>query len=181
MLTEILGTAFVAACASFMRRLYEWSGGELIGILFGAVNGSLWESCKTLLLPYLVWSLLELLAIRLSLRRFAAAKAASLYALGVGWLMMRMGGLNGFAADSLSIGGAFALSFALYLSPVRLEELFAPALALLFLFAALYFSLTPFPPKCGIFLDPLTGMYGIIPKHFDYGATALTSALAGSA
>ena len=177
LITELLGTAFVAACAFFMRRLYALSGGELIGILFGAVNGSLWESCKTLLLPYLIWSMLELLAVRLSLRRFAAAKAASLYALGTGWLLLRMGGMSCAVSDALSIAGAFALSFALYFAPVRLEDMFAPALVLLFLFAALYFSLTPFPPHWSVFLDPATGMYGIIPKHFDYGASALSPPL----
>ena len=153
---EIAGAAFVAACSAFMRRLYDWTDGELLGILFGSVNGSSWELCKTLLLPFLIWSLLELLTLRLPFHRFVAAKTAALYALGAGFLLLSQ--LTGStAAGIICVPGG----------------LFAPALVLLFLFVAFYFSLTPFPPRHEFFRDRLTGMYGIIPRHFDYGAAAL--------
>ena len=155
-----------------MRRLYDWTDGELLGILFGSVNGSAWELCKTLLLPFLIWSLLELLTLRFSFHRFAVAKTAALYALGALYLLLsKLAG--GTAAGIIAVIGAFALSFLLYSSSARLRGLFAPALALLFLFVALYFSFTPFPPRHEFFRDGATGMYGIIPKHFDYGAAAL--------
>ncbi len=169
---EILGVAFVAACSAFMRRLYAWTDGELLGILFGSVNGSAWELCKTLLLPFLIWSLLELLTLRLPFHRFVAAKAAALYALGVSYLLLSQL-TGGIAAGMICVPGAFALSFLLCGSSLRLRWMFAPALVLLFLFVALYFSLTPFPPRHEFFRDSLTGMYGIIPRHFDYGAAAL--------
>ncbi len=169
---EIAGAAFVAACSAFMRRLYDWTDGELLGILFGSVNGSSWELCKTLLLPFLIWSLLELLTLRLPFHWFVAAKTAALYALGAGFLLLSQ--LTGStAAGIICVPGAFALSFLLCSSSLRLRGLFAPALVLLFLFVAFYFSLTPFPPRHEFFRDRLTGMYGIIPRHFDYGAAAL--------
>ena len=167
---ECGGFAFVLAVSAFMRRFYEWNNHELLGILFGAVNGSMWESCKTLLLPYLLWGLIEVLAVRVSLYRFTVAKTAGLYLLGVLYLALRLCGMHGAVSAVLSLAAAFAISAALYGSELYLRELFAPAVALLFLFVALYFSLTPFPPQHAIFIDPATGMYGIIPDYLDFGA-----------
>ena len=172
---ELFGLLFVAAGAYFSRRLYALTDGGLTGILFGAVNGSVWESCKTLLLPYLLWALLEALIIRVRVRRFAAAKTAALYLLGFLYIFARMLS-DDIPAAVLGIVAAFAVSYALYRSPLKLEGLFAPSVSLLFLFLALYFSLTPFPPRFAVFRDPSTGMYGIMPKHLDFGAIALEKA-----
>lgn len=170
---EAAGVVFVGACCIFMLNLYELCGKELTGILFGAVNGSMWEMCKTLLLPCLVWGLLEILICRVSVHRFAAAKTIALYALGALYLLLRLSGMSHFVAAAVSVSVAQALSFLLYSSPLPLRGLFAPSLVFLFLLVALYFSLTPFPPKHEIFRDPATGMYGLIPKYLDYGAIAL--------
>ena len=116
LLLEICGGLFTAAASVFMQHLYSLSGKELIGILFGAVNGSVWEACKTLLLPFFIWSLLESLIYRMSICRYTASKTISLY-----------------------------------------------------------FALTPFAPHFKVFRDPATGLYGILPKHFDYGAFVLDS------
>lgn len=171
---EFGGIAFVLACSAFMRRFYEWNNHELLGILFGAVNGSIWENAKTLLLPYLLWGLIEVLAVRVSLYRFAVAKTAGLYLLGGLYLGLRLCGMHAGISAALSLAAAFAVSAALYYSDLYLRELFAPAVALLFLFVALYFSLTPFPPKHALFVDPETGMYGIIPDYLDYGAVVMS-------
>ena len=165
---ECGGFLFVLAASAFMRRFYEWNNHELLGILFGAVNGSIWESCKTLLLPYLLWGLIELLAVRVSLYRFTASKTAGLYLTGILYLALRLCGMHTAVAAVLSLAAGFAVSAALYCSDIDLRGLFAPAVALLFLFVALYFSLTPFPPQHMIFVDPATGMYGIIPEHLDF-------------
>lgn len=169
---ELSGLLFVAAGAYFMRNICELTGCGLIGILFGAVNGSVWELCKTLLLPFFLWALLETLIVRVHIRRFAASKTAALYLLGFSYITARTF-LPDLPAAALSVVAAFCLSYALYRSPLELEGLFAPSVSLLFLFLAFYFSFTPFPPRCGIFRDPSTGMYGIIPKFIDYGAIAL--------
>lgn len=163
---------FAALAAILMRRLYAWCGGDLPGILFGAVNGSAWESCKTLLFPALLWGVLEALTLRLHWRRFAVAKTFSLYALGAVYLLLRPWGAEPVAC-LLSLCAAVLLSWALYQSPLPLQELFPLAVCLLFLFWVLYFSLTPFPPRWSVFRDEATGMYGILPRGFDFGAAAL--------
>ena len=172
---EVLGGAFIAVASHFMSRLYALCDGELLGILFGSVNGSAWESCKTLLLPYLLWAVLEVLTLRLRVHRFAVVKTASLYALGLSYLGFRSMEMNPAAAGVICTAAALAMSCLLYCSPLPLRWLFAPSLVLLFLFTALYFSLTPFPPHTPLFFDAATGMYGIIPRSFDYGAAALNT------
>lgn len=170
---DVCGVGFVAAGSLFMQQLYGLSGHELIGILFGSVNNSIWEMCKTLLLPYLVWTVLEILSVRVSLYRFTVAKTASLYLLGATYILLRLLSVSQFAAAAISVCAAFALAQLLYCSPMPLRGLFAPAIVLLFLFVSLYFSLTPFPLQNEIFRDSATGMYGLIPDHLDYGAIAL--------
>ena len=175
LLLEICGGLFTAAASVFMQHLYSLSGKELIGILFGAVNGSVWEACKTLLLPFFIWSLLESLIYRMSICRYTASKTISLYLLGVMYIVFRQTPLDPYLAAAVSLISAILLSIILYISPLPLQKLFAPSLLLLFLFISLYFALTPFAPHFKVFRDPATGLYGILPKHFDYGAFVLDS------
>ncbi len=157
---EISGGGFVALCSIFMRRLYTLNGGELIGILFGAVNNSPWETAKTLLLPYLVWALLELMAVKPRVCRFTAAKTAGLYLLGAVYLSLSLLLPEPLAA-AVGVCAAFMLPLWLYRTALPLQRLFALSVCLLFLFVALYFSLTPFAPHLALFRDAETGMYGI--------------------
>ena len=172
-LMELFGIGAVAVCAFPMRRLHQWDPGGLLGILFGAVNSSPWEYGKTLLMPALVWGVIEVLALRLSVHRFTVAKTASLYLLGAGYLLLRSLGVGEPAAATVMLAASVLLTMALYGAEVPLKWAFAPAIVLLFLFTALYFSLSPFPPHHPLFRDSATGMYGIIPPQYDYGASAL--------
>ncbi len=176
---EIGGILFVMLCSFFMSRLYSLCGGELVGVMFGSVNQSIWESCKILLLPYLFWGLIELLTLSPSMRRFTAVKTLSLYLLGFCYMGTRLvfgADNNGFSAGViavLSVAAGFAASYILYRSKINFSSFFPQSVFLLFLFWAVYFSFTPFPPKSAVFLDPTTGLYGIIPSHIDVGAAVL--------
>ena len=183
---EIGGILFCLAASFFMRNLYDLCGGDLIGVLFGSVNDSVWECNKTILLPYLIWGMLELLSLQPSLHRLAVAKTISLYLLAV--IILAGGGifkLLGIGTEStafsvlyiIAICIASAISNHLYFSKANLHTLFAPCLFLLFLFLAFYFSLTPFPLKNLLFEDSSTGLCGIIPTYIDKGATALDTIL----
>ena len=61
---EIGGIFFILILSAFMQNLYSLCNRELIGVLFGSVNDSIWETAKTLLLPYAIWGMIELLCIR---------------------------------------------------------------------------------------------------------------------
>ena len=175
-LLEASGIIFVLLCRLFMSNLYTLCGGNLVGVMFGSVNGSIWESCKILLLPYLFWALIELMSISPSMRRFTSCKTISLYFLGLSYIGFSLifGAENqGVFTAAVCTAMSFMLSYALYYSKLNLQNLFLPSVFLLFLFWAVYFSFTPFPPENAVFLDPESGLYGIIPPHIDLGAAAL--------
>ena len=179
---EIGGIFFIFILSVFMQNLHSLCNRELIGVLFGAVNDSIWETAKTLLLPYALWSMIELLCLRPPFRKFVTAKVISLYYLGISYillcLVLSFFGSRGdfmpeFVSAVFSVCTALFLSYKLLFSRLPLKQLFLPSFFMFLLFAALYFSLTPFPPNVYIFEDRATGLYGIIPKHIDAGAIAL--------
>ncbi|MBQ4261784.1 MAG: hypothetical protein II709_07865, partial [Ruminococcus sp.] len=103
---EMGGILFCFLVSVLMKQLYALTDGHLIGVLFGAVNNSVWEQTKTLLLPYLLWGLLELLSVQPSMKRLTAAKTLSLYLLGGllcgGGLLLRPCGAAANTAFSLA-------------------------------------------------------------------------------
>jgi hypothetical protein len=179
---EIFGIFFVIASSIFLQNLYELCGHSLIGIMFGAVNDSIWETAKTLLLPYLAWAMIELLSLRQRFHKFATIKILTLYILGASFCVLcsvyslfnlESHTMPEFIAAILCTALSFVLSYKLLYSENGLEKQFIPALFLLFLFIALFCSLTPFPPKMHIFMDRATHLYGIIPENIDEGAIML--------
>lgn len=179
---EIAGIFFVLVMSVFLQNLYALSGHNLLGVMFGSVNNSIWELTKTLLLPFVLWSMIELLCLRPVFCRFVAAKTISLYCLAASYVLLCLiaalfgldsGSLCEFIAAVLCISTASYLSYRLLNSHFKLKELFYPSIFLLFLFLAVFLSFTPFPPKLYIFMDRDTGLYGIIPDYIDKGAIAL--------
>ena len=53
------GLVIVPLMIIVFKNLYSLTNGALLGIFFGAVNGSMWEQTKVVMLSYLVWSLVE--------------------------------------------------------------------------------------------------------------------------
>ena len=181
---ELAGMLFVVVASVFLQNLYEISNRMIIGIMFGSVNDSIWEIEKTLLLPYFVWMLIEIMCIRLPFRKFVAAKTISLWCFAFTYsaicLLYSLFGeeshmLPEFIAAIVCTVFVFYLSYRLIFSELKLEALYYPAFFMLLLFAAFYCSFTPFPPQLSLFQDRPTGLYGIIPENFDAGAVYLDS------
>ena len=123
LLLEAAGGLFIAAASAFMQHLYSLSGQELLGILFGAVNGSVWEACKTLLLPFFIWALLEALIYRTAIYKYTASKTISLYTLGALYILLRQTALSPQFSAAVSVAAAVSLSVFLYISPLPLQIL----------------------------------------------------------
>lgn len=178
---ELSGAALCTALSLFLRELYTLCGRSLTGILFGAVNHSIWEGAKTLLLPLLIWGLLVQLSISPVFHRYlpvkvCAVSASLLLYIGLSASVRQAVGCALWAELSVTAVCAVfcaATTCLCYRSRLRWELCFAPAAVAVFLLAAFYFSFTPFPPHNALFLDPDTGMYGVIPEHIDRGAAAL--------
>ena len=179
---DILGIFFVLIFSIFLKALYSMCNRHLIGVMFGAVNDSIWECGKTLLFGYLAWSMIELLSIQLPFRKFVVAKIITLYTLGLSYILFCLV-FSLFGSDSHYVAEMtfavvcvilnFFASYKLTNSDVNLCSLFTPSLFLMLLFIAFFCSFTPFPPKNYIFMDRATSLYGIIPEHIDEGAIVL--------
>ncbi len=172
MLFELGGAIFSLLVTAFLRRFYSLCGGELIGILFGAVNNSIWESTKLLLISYLFWGLIEILCINVPFRTFVVTKTALLCflcALHIGFcctvdcLLQNREAL--FMLGSVCHLPVFALGFFLLFGNKNLSGLFVPSLFILMLFWTVYFCFTPFPPHLEIFRDTLTRRFGLVPPN----------------
>lgn len=180
--TEIAGIFFVIILSLFLQNLHSLCNRELIGVIFGSVNDSIWESAKTMLFAYLVWSMIELLSIQPPFRKFVIVKTITLYYLGLSYILLCLifslfGSKSHYIAEFtfsiICIASTFYLSYKFVLSDRKFNNLFAPSIFLLLLFIAFYCSLTPFPPQNYIFMDRATTLYGIIPEYIDEGAIVL--------
>lgn len=179
---EIAGILFVIVLSIFFQNLFNLTDRNLIGVMFGSVNNSIWEFTKTLLFPYFLWSMIELLSVRVPFRRFIVSKTVSLYFLGLSYIFITLvtnllglctNALPELVAAALCAAMAQFLSLHLIRSDLNTQHLYYPSILLLLLFAALYLSFTVFPPQMFIFKDRDTGLYGIIPEYIDRGAIAL--------
>lgn len=176
---EICGALFVFICGALLHFLYNWTNASALGVLFGAVNESVWEHIKIFAMPYVVWSIIELAFSIPYFRQFVVAKVMGLYLLGIliisfFYLYTTITGTAILIIDILSVFAWISLShlfsYKVTTSGKDLRNLFPLCLGLLFLFVVMYFCFTAVPPHIDIFKDPVTGMYGIIPKNIDVGA-----------
>ena len=176
---EFAGAVFVFVCGTLLHFLYEWSNKNVVGILFGSVNESVWEHIKIFAFPYLVWGVRELAFSIGYFRQFVVAKVFGLYLqciliISFYYLYSSIIGYSILWLDILSvfvwICFSQLFSFKLTTGQRDVRGLFPFALGLLFLFGAMYFCFTAVPPHIDLFKDPVTGMYGIIPKNIDVGA-----------
>lgn len=175
---------FVIIMSVFMQNLYSLTSGSLLGVMFGSVNDSIWEVEKTLLLPYIIWGLIEILCLRVPFRQFVVSKVIALwtffFSFGALCLLFSLTKPENFSLPEFAIALlctvlAFYVSYRLNFSERNLSSLFVPSFFMIMLFVALYCSLTPFPPHLYMFMDRATGLYGIIPDNFDLGAVYLDS------
>lgn len=178
---EIIGVIFTLSGYVFMKHLYAMTEHDLVGILFGCVNDSIWENTKALILPYIIWSLLEMLCLGSGFHNFVSVKIISAYFLALIYilqcLVFSVTGKPYQTAELcfavLSVLLAFGASYVMLKSSLNLNGFFPVALCMLFLLMALYFSLTPFPMHNYLFMDRGSGLYGLLPMGYDYGANAL--------
>jgi len=169
-ISEAVGCVVIYAAAVFLHFFYPLSGGSPLSILYGAVNESVWEHLKIFTAGYIGYALLQLCWLRVPFKRYVAAKCAGLYALMIGmvgfnYLYTAFTGRNIPAVDVISSAVivilAQLLSYVLMTGYDRIGDYFAPALMLLLLYYLMFFSFTIFPPKVGLFRDPVSGGFGL--------------------
>lgn len=156
---------------TLLHFVYEWSGGSLIAAFFSGVNESTWEHMKLLFVPM---AALAPLGYRLFGQRYPGywSSYALAVTLGLGLIPTLYYTYKGILGESfLAIDiavfylSAFLAYLFLYKSLQRnshrsnLQQLLG--IAWLLLLAVLFVVFTFYPPRLGLFLDPVGGGYGI--------------------
>ena len=172
-ISEAAGCFTIYAAAVYLHFAYPLCGGAALGILFGAVNESVWEHAKIFSAAYIGWSLLQLSWLKVRFRQYAAAKCIGLYTLmgliiGCHYGYVVLSGEHLLCADiGLSVAAVVLVQVLTYFFETgenQLADYFAPAMMLLMLYYLMFFSFTIFPPKTELFRDPTSGGFGIIEK-----------------
>lgn len=168
--SEAVGIAVIYCAAVFLHFVYPLSGGAALSILFGAVNESIWEHTKIFSAAYIGWSLLQLCWLKVRFKQYVAAKCIGLYTLmgliiGSYYACTAITGHNVVWIDILSsllaVVAVQVMTYHLETGDNRLQDYFAPALMLIMLYYLMFFSFTIFPPRTGLFRDPVGGGFGI--------------------
>lgn len=172
---EIMGVFICYTFAVLLHFLYDWIEGNVWGIVFGAVNESVWEHIKIFTMPYLFWGGVELAIVRVPLKRMVVGKVLGVYVLMLSiiayfYTYTFFTGKAIFIVDIimsfLCLAFSFFVSYKIITSKLNIELWYATSLFALILFGIMYLSFTIYPPHIDIFKDPITGNYGLA---FDYG------------
>lgn len=169
-LFEIAGAVFVIISATLLHFIYDWSGGAAWAFLFSAVNESTWEHIKIFVIPYIFWSIIELLCIRLPFKRFVSVKILTSYflMLSIPAFFYTYTALLGKSLVFVDIICSYALVVITFLLSYKvmtklpnITRYYALSLILLALLYIMLAFFTAAPPNIFLFKDPITGFYGL--------------------
>ena len=166
---ELIGLFFTIGAGNLLHFVYEWSGENPVAAVFSGVNESTWEHMKLLAVPWILWTVVQMLAQRDS-AGLLSARAAGLLA-GLAAIPTLFYTYTGILGRSISLVNiiifqmavllAFAVSFSLQ-KGYRLTGLGWQLLggAVLVTVGILFAWWTYLPPQLPLFVDPTTGLAG---------------------
>lgn len=167
---QIAGFIFTAAAGTLLHFVFEWLGSPVYAAAFSAVNESVWEHVRLLMIPFLLFTLLEFIVYGRYVQNFAPVKCVSLL---LGMLIIIAGYYTyiGAFGENLQVVNillfVIAVAVAYIYSYTKMGGIafrsstgaVLGALGLLIL-AALAVALTYYPPHIPLFQDPMNGTYG---------------------
>lgn len=168
-LWALMGFAVTSLLGTVLHFLYGWLGEAVWVAPFSGVNESTWEHMKLLFVPMLLFAAVQSFFFRDEAFFWCVKLRSTLLGLVlIPVLFYTYNGVIGKSPDWLNIAIFFVSAALAYLYEVRLfrrEDLScgAPRLALAALvgIALLFVLFTFLTPTLGIFMDPISGTYGI--------------------
>nr|WP_143259611.1 DUF6512 family protein [Anaerofilum sp. An201] len=167
----VAGTLFTLTAGTLLHFVYEWLGPQ--GAVIGAVNESTWEHLKLVFWPMLFFSLAEYAVYGRRLRAFWTSRAAGVLAgmAAVVVLFYTYTGVVGRNFVPVDIGiFAVAVLLAWWTAWRMLRRPCAwqrrrwavwAAVVVLAALTVCFAVFTYWPPHIALFLDPVTGTYGL--------------------
>lgn len=166
--STIIGIIFTVLLGSLLHFTFEWSGENSFVGLFSAVNESTWEHLKLLFFPLIFFTIFE--RVKYGDKRPNLITARAIGAI-VGLILIpiifygytAILGDNFFIFDILTfiiaVIGAFIVSYSIEKMPEFEFNFISWIIMLLIAFAFMIFTFAT--PQIWLFLDPVTGGYGV--------------------
>ncbi|KPJ56855.1 hypothetical protein AMJ49_03520 [Parcubacteria bacterium DG_74_2] len=167
---QIFGIIFTVLVGSFLHFIYELSNFWKPLALIGAVNESTWEHLKIGFWPAFIFGIIEYFKYGKKYKNFFVAKVIGFYAIPV-LITLLFYGYTTFMEDNLffdilifvvAIVSAYLLSYKTLISEKVFLKYKNLAIILIIIEVLAFTFLSYFPLKNFLFLDPVTGGYGII-------------------
>jgi hypothetical protein len=167
---HIGGIIFTVIVGSFLHFVYELSGFLKPVALFGAVNESTWEHLKIAFWPAFIFAIIEYFSYGKNQNNFLLAKAKEIYVMPI-LIAVFFYGYTAFIEHSLFLDiFIFVLAIVIgYITSYKIltwQKDFSKykvlALSFIIIAVAAFSLLSYFPLENFLFLDPVTGLYGII-------------------
>lgn len=168
---ELVGIIVISVLGSVLHFVFEWFGEwDPVGVI-AAVNESVWEHLKLAFWPAVFYAVLEYRYLKRLTNNFFLAKACGTYVMPISIVTLFYAytaavGHEILAADILIFWLAVALgqlaSYRMLTSHVLPEWSNVVGLALVVFLAIAFVVFTFYPPHLPIFMDPVTGGYGIL-------------------
>jgi len=167
---EIGGAVFAFFFGSVMHFVYEWCGNSPVAGFFCPVNESTWEHLKMIYWPIVAWGIMEYFIYGKEKPGFFTAKAAAIYIAPVTIVVTFYGYLWMFSENSLlytififglAAALAYIASYKITISAANSGIVRIVSIILIILSLIMFSFFTFFPPENFLFLDHLSGGYGI--------------------
>ena len=168
-LWQLAGFAITSTLGTILHFLYEWTDSS-IAALFSGVNESTWEHMKILFFPMFVFAVLEYFFIGRKYKGFWCIKSKGII-LGLLLIPGMFYGINGALGqtpDYVNIGIFFVSAAIVYIYETKQFKCDCnklrkdmSAVILLCVIAILFLVFTFNPLQIPLFMDPVTGTYGI--------------------
>lgn len=165
----VIGLLWTLAAGNLLHFVYDWTGKSVAAALFSAVNESTWEHMKLLAVPWILFSIVECIALRSG--GTTAPRAAGLLAGLVAIPLLFYGykgivGKGSMIVDILIFQIAVLLAFWVSWTLQKQRQLSGggwTVLGILVLLGvwALFLLFTFRAPDLAVFVDPVTGTRGI--------------------
>ena len=168
-LWELFGFAVTSLFGTLLHFLYDWLGGAFWIAPFSGVNESTWEHMKLLFWPMFIYAIFE----SFFFRGYKSFWCVKLYSTLIGISSIPLiyyiyNGVIGKSPDFINISIFFISAAIAYIYSARAlsgdkSECSSKkgAFALFFFIAALFILFTFKTPTLNIFMDPISGGYGI--------------------
>ena len=171
---QVVGFIFTVLFGTLLHFVYKWSGGSPLVGAFSAVNESVWEHLKLIVVPMLLFGAYEYLNYGRKQRNFIPIRVLSIL-LGITIIVTvfyTYTGIFGSNCTLVDILLFLVAAFAAYRLSAKMlrTEQFSSEGARVFAVIGLLILITCFalftfnPPHINLFRDPTTGLFGASTK-----------------